>query len=208
MRLTGLFDDPTDIHASFDIYLPSEILKFNSFVELKNCPDVPARISRFSLYFSKWDHRISDRNSIRISSGESPLQNRPEVRATGATEAWCAGAVETVSAFVRSRKLWYSWFRSAPFVWSIAISSVFYFGFMFLAIRSHLFDMQSYLSNPAPISTLIFLLLYYMKDHVLPSAMIHTADCEGFFKRYSTELTIAISVVSLVVTVIGLLVGK
>ena len=106
-RLLELFDTPGKVYISISIKLPSENLQFKNIEELKQYAQLRGRITKFSLYLSQGDRTVSIRSSFSIG-------NPPEVSATAETERWCAGAIETVYSFVKSNRLWYHWFVSAP----------------------------------------------------------------------------------------------
>ncbi|MFZ1546775.1 MAG: hypothetical protein WAT12_06700 [Candidatus Nitrotoga sp.] len=107
-RLRALFTEPENVRYSIDIELKSEKLTFDSIGELKAYAPLKGRVTEFyvRLYHSP--------RSIRISTIGMPFDRRSSVSADGESEAWCAGAIETVQSFVQSHKLWYHWFVSAP----------------------------------------------------------------------------------------------
>lgn len=112
-----LFDDPGDIRARIQIWLPSEQLEFANLEELKQYPHLPSRVTNFDIWLSQTERRIAI--GPRWRSGF-----RARVSATAETEAWCAGAIETVFSFVQSYKLWYSWFLSTRVSWVLNLMAI------------------------------------------------------------------------------------
>ena len=107
-RLATLFnDDPSDLLSFIDVRLPSEQLQFASVEELRQYEHLPHQITDFTVTLFK------NERSIIIFSGRL-LTAKAKVRARSETEAWCAGAIDTVYSFIQTHKLWYNWFVSAP----------------------------------------------------------------------------------------------
>ena len=113
-QLLKLFDGTKSVYAQLTIELSGEKIEFDDVAELKGYERLPSRLKNFSLWFHQGDSRISIGSS-------SLLGSRPEVRASGNTEAWCAGAVETVATFVDRHRVWYHWFLIAPIGWLFAL---------------------------------------------------------------------------------------
>jgi hypothetical protein len=103
-RVIERFDASADVYASITINLPLETLSFSNPEELRQYSALPSVITNFRIYFSD-----SLRRNISISSGlSSSWQTRYSVRAAAESEAWCAGAVETVASFLKNgvQALW------------------------------------------------------------------------------------------------------
>ncbi len=113
-RAVALFEDTEKVYGLIDITLPTEKLEFKDIEELKQYSNLKGRITKFSLWLSQKGRRVSIRSSHLFYS-------QAIVSATGETEAWCAGAIETVYSFLQSYKVWYHWLVSAPIGWVLIL---------------------------------------------------------------------------------------
>ena len=198
-RLLALFDKPEDVYGSIEITLPSESLEFKNIEELKGYSELRGRITKFRVWLSQGGRHVSIKSS-------SILGSRPEVSASGDTEAWCAGALETVYSFAQTNKLWYSWFSSAPIGWVL----------IFLAnaptLASLLLPKGQSLSKPVFIAwmsiTIALAILYLARGKLLPSAILVVTREEGFVRRHIGELSLFVAIISVVLTVVGWFFGK
>lgn len=198
-RLTEQFEKPEDVYVSIDITLPSESLEFKGVEELKQYSTLRGRITKFRLWFSQGGRNVSIRSS-------SFLGSQPEVSATAETEAWCAGALETVSAFIQSNKLWYHWFVSAPIGWIFFIfANIPNIAFLFLP-KGQSLDKPVFAGWLA--ITISLAMLYFFRARLLPSSVIVVTSEEGFVRRNAAELSLLVAIASAVLTVVGWFVGK
>src|SRR3990172_1734127 len=83
-RLLGLFDPSEKVYASLTIELGNEKFNFEDINDIGDCADLPPTVKHFSMYMSQGDRSIT-------VAGVSLIGARPEARASGDTEAWCAG---------------------------------------------------------------------------------------------------------------------
>ena len=193
-RLLALFDKPDDVYGSIDITLPSESLEFKNINELKEYSALRGRITKFDFQLSQDGRRVSVRSS-------SFLGSRPEVRASADSEAWCAGAIETVYSFMQANKLWYSWFVSAPIGWMFLV-------FANIPIIASLFLPKGQsLDKPvfaAWLSITITLgILYLVRSKLLPSSILVVSREEGFIRQHVGELSLLVAIISVILTVVG-----
>lgn len=198
-RLLPLFDSSKTVHSTIKISLLSETLEFTSVEELKNYAQLRGRITKFSHWISQTDQHIS----INTLWGFASLA---EVHATGKTEAWCAGATETVYSFLQSHRVWYHWISSAPTGWM-------YFAVCFAPIIAELLlPKETVLPRPLLVAWIVALaplmLLFFFKQKLFPPAIILATVQEGFFRRYSAELSLLMAFISILIGVIGWLWGK
>ena len=198
-RLIDQFDNPEDVYVIIELTLPSESLEFRSIEELRQYSDLRGRITKFRLWFSQGGRHVSIRSS-------SLLGSRPEVSASAETEAWCAGAIETVSSFIQSNRLWYHWFVSAPIGW------IFFIFANIPTIARLLLSKGQSLEKPVFVGwlavTITLGILYFARAKLLPSSVIVVTREEDFIRRNAAELSLLVAIVSAVLTVIGWFLGK
>src|SRR3990172_2996886 len=113
-RLVALFKDPSSVHCSLTLELPSETLRFDTFEELKNHQGLPSTVTNFSLWLMEGGRHITIETVGIIGS-------KPQVRVEGESDAWCAGAVETAFIFFTQHKAPYNWFIAAPIGWLLVL---------------------------------------------------------------------------------------
>ncbi|MEP6933764.1 MAG: hypothetical protein ABI988_07495 [Nitrospirota bacterium] len=200
-RLVVLFEDPGKVHGQIEITLPMETLKFDNLEELKRYARLRGRITNFWILFSQNSRRISIRSRSGIFS-----PGPPEVSASAESEAWCAGAVETVYSFLQSYKVWYHLFISAPLGWII---------FMFanaLSVASLFFPHDTIYRKHVllPWLTIILALtiLYVAKGRLLPSSTLRISEEEGFIRSHVGELSLIVGLIGIALTVILFFLGK
>ena len=193
-RLLVLFDNPNDVYAGIEISLPSEILEFNSVDELIEYNHLTSDIKSFRIFFSKNNHYISIHSNLNFN-------DRAKVVVSGGTEYWCAGAIETVDSFVYSHKLWYSWFVSVPVGWLFILFASVPNIVLLTAPKDESIKIIVILSWLAITVTLG--ILYFAKNKLLPSYIILINNEKGFLRRNVAELSLAVAMLSVALTVVG-----
>lgn len=198
-RLLTLFDKPDDVYCSIDITLPSENLKFNNIKEFKEYSALPSRITKFAF-------RLTQDNRYVSIITDQFFRSRPEVSASADSEAWCAGAVETVYSFILANKLWYSWFVSAPI--GLIFSAFAYISIItyMLLPKSQFFGESIFLAWL--LITITLGILDGVKSKLLPSSILIVTQEERFIHRYLGELSLIISIISAILVVVGWFVAK
>jgi len=202
-RCIALFDAPEEVHASLTVELETETLKFSTFHELEEFSGLPDRVTKLSLWLSRGDRHISIRSPSLIGT-------LCEVHAGGESEAWCAGAVETVFAFISNHRASYGWFVTAPLGW-ILVALVYGLPFvLFLAQKFVTANLQISQASAYAWSALVasITLLYLSRNRLFPLTVLEVRESRGFVRRNVAELGLAVAVVSLVLTVIGWFVSK
>jgi hypothetical protein len=195
-RIIGLYNEPASVHIIITVELPSESLQFSTMEEMRQYRDLPERITLFSVYVSAMDEVVA------VYSGRvHTYPVRPYVIATSGSEAWCAGAVETVYQFIQNHKLWYHWFVSAPMGWIVW----FLFCIPSLAIW---FAPTSFQLVLAVIlgwygMCLTLFLLYINREKLLPASTLHIAERQGFIRAHIAELSLAVAVLSAILMIVG-----
>jgi hypothetical protein len=134
------------------------------------------------------------------------ISSKPQVSVGGESEAWCAGAVETVFVFFSQHKTTYNWFMSAPLGWLLILLT---YGAGFI---SSFFSTDGKIPMPAVIGWLslvaTFALLYLLRATLFPRAVLSVRNSDGFFRRHVAELSLFVAIVSAFLTVIGWFVTK
>ena len=127
--------------------------------------------------------------------------SRPEVRASGNTESWCAGAVETVTTFVERHRVWYHWFLVAPVGWLLALLT--YGAGIAMALVPKEFKVPPIAVIAWLGLTLAVLLLYISRAKLLPVCALEIRDQNGFLRKHVAELSLLVAIVSAILTVVG-----
>ena len=194
-RLHKLFDSSETIYSSIDITLPSETLAFKNVEELKEYSKIKGRITKFSFYMSQLGGR-----RIRVDSN-SIFDTLAKVSTKAETEAWCAGAIETVYTFIKSHQLWYNWFLAAPIGWILFIFANIPSITMIIMPKDTSIDKSIYIAWVTII--LVLAILYFLKGKLLPSTVLIITEEEGFIKKNAAELSLSIAVISVILTIVG-----
>ena len=198
-RLLELYSGVDTPRCWIELKFKRETLEFANVDELRGYKGLRGRVTDFSLYAFQGDKRVSIRTG-------GILDPKPYIRATSSSEAWCAGAIETVNSFLLSRRQWYFWFIS----WPIGLILVFLSNVPFLA--KLLLPKTMHIQGIALSSWLLVLLtlavLYFSKSSLLPTASIIITQEDSFIRRHIGELSLIVAVASAVLTVVGILSGK
>lgn len=199
-RLYQLFREEDYIVCKIDIPLKQEYLSFKSVQEIKEYGLLKGRINKF--YIRIFDHHC---RSISIRSG-GEIIFLSSVSVSSESEAWCAGAIETISSFLHTRRVWYHWFITWPFTLLALILVGIPYAFEKYAQKDVLQN------KPFAIGWLIILILFFIlslaKGKLLPAATLNISNEEGFLRRRAPELTLVIALLSAVLTIIGWFVSK
>lgn len=200
-RLLALFDEQDKVNITIRVVLKNEKLSFDSIDELAAYQGLSGHITDFSVWLS---HYISG-HRVLISSG-SMFDSRSTVSAEGESEAWCAGAIETVQSFVQTHRLWYHWFVVAPIGWLLfVLGNAPTVAFQFMA-KGAVIDKTIVVAWLAIVITLF--VLWIGKGQLLPSSVLRVTEDEGFIRRHASELSLLIALASAILTIIGWFVGK
>lgn len=199
IRLTTLFKDPKNVVVCIEIDLPNQTLKFDSVEQLMQFPGLHGKVTRFSFSIAETGRSV-------FISARRFLGSRPYVYALGESEAWCAGAVESAQSFVESNSLWYHWFVITPIGWMLFLIN--------------LFPLANQLAQPHGVKitgsatiwwgALLFVLffVYVAKMLVLPTAVLEITKEETFIRKYAAEVSFGLALISVLLSVIGLLLAK
>lgn len=204
-RMLALFDNEERIFQSLKIELRSETLGFNNVEELKQYGELKGQVSSFSIWLSGKDKRVSI-HTARFWPGLGGLfYKKAIVNATSSSDAWVAGALDTVYSFLASHKVWYRWVVAAPLGWILIIllnipAAMELSGWRAFGFRSGAFI--------GWFSTLIALgFLFVFRGRLFPAATLRITEEEGFIWKHIPELSLIIALLSAVLTVLGLFLG-
>ncbi len=198
-RLVALFKDPSHVHGSITLKLSSETLKFDNFDELKNYQTLPSTVTNFSLSLMEGGRYISIQTTGIISS-------KPQVNVDGESEAWCAGAVETVFVFFVQHKASYNWFIVTPLGWLLVLLTYGAAIALFFLGKDTKIPLAAGIGWLSLVVTLTF--LYVLRAKLFPMTVLSVRNSDGFFRRHIAEFSLLIAVVTAILTVIGWFVAK
>lgn len=201
-RLVALFAGNTEVHVSIRVTLKKESLRFDSVEELKSYRDLPGRVVDFTVSVSQF----GTGRRVWMYSGSALFDSRSMVAAEADTEAWCAGAIETVQSFIQVHKLWYHWFVAAPIGWILLVSSYLPTAILQLMPKGTVVDKAISFAWFGVVLTMF--VLWVGKGWLLPSSVLKISEEDGFVRRYIPELSLIIALASAVLTVVGWFVGK
>lgn len=200
-RLLALFEEQDKVSITIRVVLKNEKLSFDSIEELAAYQGLSGRITDFSV----WVSHYSSGHRIWISS-RSMFDSRSAVSAEAESEAWCAGAIETVHSFVQTHRLWYHWFVIAPIGWLLfVLGNAPIVAFQFMP-KGAVIDKAIVSAWLAIVVTLF--VLWIGKGRLLPASILRVTEDEGFIRRHTSELSLLIALASAILTIAGWFVGK
>jgi len=202
-RCLALFEEPERVYATLTLELPAETLKFSSFQELESFQALPDRITTLSLWLAQGDRHILIRSY-------SIMGISPEVSTGAESEAWCAGAVETVFAFMSNHRASYHWFVAAPLGW-VLLAVIYGLPLTLVAWQKFVApDFKAPLAFAYAWGALVaaITLLHWSRKRLFPVTVLKVRETRSFLKRNVAELSLAVALISLVLTVIGWFVSK
>ena len=202
-RCLALFDKPEQVSSMLTLKLQAETLKFSSFPELENFSALPDRITKLSLLLVQGGRHIS-------LETESILGMQAQVTTGAESEAWCAGAVETVIAFVSNHRASYNWFVAAPLGWIllVLIYGLPLYMFVFKALFSPEYKAPPTFAYAWGSLAAAITILYLSRKRLFPAVVLRVRESRGFLKRNVAELGLGVAMVSLVLTVVGWFISK
>lgn len=198
-RLIDLFDDPDKVRCSIDIKLKDEALSFKSVDEIKGYDALKGKVTNFSIWLSQNEKRISIRTNMFISTLVT-------VSTKADSEAWCAGAIETVHSFITSHRTWYYWFVKWPF--GLLLMAMAFVPSVAEKLGHKDLFANTTMSSAWLFVTLFLAILYFTKGKFLPVATLRISNEDGFLRRRAPELSLIIALLTALLTVVGWFVGK
>ncbi|WP_029934686.1 hypothetical protein [Thiomicrospira pelophila] len=197
-RLVALFDNPDSVRCSIDFKLKNEFLEFDSVEEIKNYKELKGKVNGFVVRISRGDKVVSIRTY-------SFIRSLVTVSAKADNEAWCAGAIETVYSFISSHRTWYYWFVKWPLgtmlLAMVLVPTV-------LATLGYEDVLKNEALSTAWLLLVLFLwLIFISSGRLLPVATLRITNEDGFIRRRAPELSLAIALLTTVLTVAGWFLG-
>ena len=190
-RLRELFPSPERCAVSITVSRKSERLIFNAVEEISEYGQLQGPVQDFRI-------RVDcDGRHLTIASS-ALMESQATASATGDSEAWCAGAVETVHAFTLAHKQWYSALLAFPLGW-------------FFFIMTALSVVQTFahwagLTAPSWVSTILIffmsiaMIFYFWRKTWFPPAVIRITEKESFLKKHAVILTVIFAVLGAIGT--------
>lgn len=197
-RILDLFKEKDKLYYSIYISLRNEKLEFNSINELKNYEGLNGKITDFRIWLNQGRKRIS----IRVPS----FYSQAEVITTSSSEAWCAGANETIYSFLQNKKVWYHWIASVPLGILIFIILNIPFLIRLFIPEANSISKVSLIGWISTIITLLF--LYFFRKKLFPVAILRITEEESFIRKHSAEIGLIIAIISMLLSIIGWFVIK
>jgi hypothetical protein len=177
-----------------ELSLKGEELKFSSIEELESyAPKLPAQILGFDV--SCWDFEQDRHCSLR-----SGLFTGSTVHARAPDEAWCAGAIAIVEKHAFTNRQWYRFFRRWHF-WLVAVVLGILPGLGLVFHRNIINDKASIVT--LTVIVVLSWVLYFSFNRLFPAKKLIVRLHENWFRQYATELTLALALVSLVVSLLA-----
>lgn len=198
-RLEPLFSGG-EFSPTITVSLKNEELKFESIDELSTFKGLPVQITSFKIWIYG-----GKGNSLSLKCGGF-LGSPASVSAFADNEAWCAGAIEVVWQFFQTYRVWYGPFRGWPLNVTTLVS--FNFPLILSAVGVRQGSQVPLFLSAWAVASLTLGVLYIGKNRLLPSAVLQIAHEENILRRYMPELTLLVAVISLILSIAGLFMGK
>jgi len=183
-----------DVRRTIRVRLPNEDIRFDSVLEMRLERTLPATIRAFSVLVSKGDER-----AILIGRG---TVDPAELSVYGDNLEWVAGTSEAIYQAINSHRVWYSAFRGGPLLLALLVA-------LTIAFLPRLFFTESpAASDPwfrwgSGALVVVFSLLIGTRTRLLPPATLVTRAEDSMIRRYIPEITLAVAIFALMLTIIG-----
>ncbi len=161
--------------------------------------ELPARVSDFSVHYV-----CSDSRSLLLESSGF-LGSQATITAEGPDFAWCAGASATVVQRLRQHSRWYGPIRGWPLGAMVLITA----NLPMLSRLTGTSLFRSWAATGAWAAVLgTSLALYISRRRLLPVATLDLRSSEAAVRRYMPEITLAVAILALLLTVLGWFVAR
>jgi hypothetical protein len=196
-EVSSAFEPAEKLSFNASFKLPGEDVSFESAAELTAWRSSVSRATDVTLRWYDWQTGRECRIGKAIWSGQA------SVIAEAPTELWCATVTELVSSFATRHKRWY--WPLAPWIWSVAF---FCMGFGPTLLR--IFGVKvvtdglalAYLCAYIPVG-----LFFFRHEKILPAIVVRLKSEPNWVREFNPELTLALTVISVVVGIIALFLG-
>ena len=197
-KASELFDSE-NLRITIDIQVGKKEYSFDNIDEIQEIKELPNQTLLFYLRLSDLKKRLS------MFPGRA-LGNSARITTESENEAWCAGAIATLVPLFQQSKTWYSGFRGWPIGAGLLLSLNLPTSLPLISRLTGKTFNNSVIYSVVPI--VVFTLLYFTRYWLLPTNLLVIRQTETTFKKYSTELTVTIALLSLIVSIIGLFIKK
>jgi hypothetical protein len=199
-RLEALFEDDSEKSFYVDIEFDDEKLTFESLEELRSGKYPRSKSNNFTL------HCHGAKRSVHLYTPPH-AGTEPRLVVSSDSEIWAAGAREVVLTVINQNRAWHHWLRPK------LMASLLMLGMLTSVAALALVQTRQIAVDRATVfgvagTVLVLALLVVGRARVLPLATLRLAEEEGFWRRYSVELTLALAFISALLTAYGLLVPK
>jgi hypothetical protein len=110
-KLLAQFANPEKASVAISVQIDSEKVTATSVAELRAAADLPAQVTKFSIAIN--EELLGPRRVVYVWS--EPLGSpTPRISASGDSEAWAAGAIETAKVFFARHRRPFSWASVIP----------------------------------------------------------------------------------------------
>lgn len=199
IRLQPLFANVDGTSFYIDIEFEDEKLTFDSLEELKTAAFPKENSTNFTLHCHGSSCSVHLYTSLHAGS-------QPRLVVTSDSEVWAAGAREVVLTVVNQNRVWYHWLRPNLMVQFLLLGMV---GSTFTLVLVQALKLSvDRLTVIGVAGTLLVLTLLFFGGRLLPMATLRLSRKEAFWRRYSVELTLALALLSALLTAYGLFVPK
>lgn len=195
-KICACFEPREGMRSSLRVEMGNKSLNFDNIDDFQGYTELPDTITNFSLSISQDDRGVS------ISRGI--LFDHFSVYASGDSEAWPAGVVETILATLSPHRTWYHWLNRVP---SVILAPIMTIGALFPWASISPFSSKNPPVSMARISVSVtFLALFVMfssfRNKLFPSGMIVVRETESWIKRNGTVLLAILTALSLLANLI------
>ena len=213
-KLLELFDKKESSSASIKFKLRKEELDFDSVEEIRQYAEqnksFPKRINKYRLRVH--GHSPFGNGGLSSIYIYSDLERGMCIEATSDNEAWCTGAIEAITSFLRPYRVWYYFLFRINVLWvgGICFLSFLIFNFLdFLKLLESVIGTMigTIIAYLFLLLLIIFLILPVLKI-VIPHSEIIISKQEGFLRRRHIEILIFIGVGGLVFEIARFLASK
>ena len=210
-KLQELLNEKENSKVSIAFELKEETLYFDSVEEIRQYAEqsksFPKRINKYKI--SGFALFGENERSVYIWPD---FERMMCIDATSDSEAWCAGAIESVTSFLRPHRAWYYFLYRIKIWWFMGLS---FLALLVLGFLDSLKLLESGIGKIIGIITaylfllsLIISILLFVSRKIIPHSEIRVSKQEGFFRLRHREILIFIGAVGLVLELVRFLASK
>ncbi|WNG57401.1 hypothetical protein F0U59_23520 [Archangium gephyra] len=181
---------------------PGQRLVFNSFDEIRQCPDLPSSFDNVVVFVEAPEEKDDDRMFTFACHSRSVACR---VSASGPSESWCAGVVDLARGFARQHRLPYPFI---PFGWVTAAATVVVVGsglYRPMGLNDSITPPMWFLASGSVLAALLVVLLAHSR--LFPPFTLVLQNEDRWWKKHNTELTLAATVIAAIAAVASVLVS-